>query len=104
MSLILNSSGAFQMPNFLPVGTPGMGCIGMGCGCAGCGVSGLTMDGTGLFGTGLFADPFNLSSWGMGEYFALGLVAYTLYAVTSTTKAELHRARRGVRRVRAKFA
>ena len=79
------------------------GCAGLGCDC-GCGMGALTMDGTGLFGSGLFADPFNVSTWGVGEYMALAFGAYLLYAVVGTTKAEVRRASRGYRRLRARVA
>lgn len=103
MSLIVNSNGALPMPNFMPPWPVGL--AGCGCGCSGdCGVSGLTMDGTGLFGSGLFSEGFDVSTWGMGEYMLLGLAAYTLYALTSTTKAEFGRVRRGARKVKARFA
>ena len=111
--LTLNSGGvnaalASEVPQQMSY--TGMGCVGcgnpgLGCGCGGgcaggCGLAALTMDGTGLFGTGLFANPFDFSTWGTGEYIALALGLYTMYALTSTTKAEYRRASRGVRRLR----
>lgn len=76
-----------------------------GCGCGGAnGLGALTMDGTGLFGSGLFASPFDVSTWSIGEYLALGLGAYLLYAVVFTTKAETRRASRGFRRLGAKVS
>ena len=72
------------------------------CCCGGSGMGALTMDGTGLFGSGLFASPFDVSTWGFGEYMALGLGAYLLYAVVSTTKAETRRVSRGYRRLKAR--
>jgi hypothetical protein len=72
------------------------------CCCGGSGMGALTMDGTGLFGSGLFADPFNVSTWGFGEYAVLGLAAYMLYAVVSTTKHETRRVSRGYRRLKAR--
>jgi hypothetical protein len=75
---------------------------GLGCGCGGecgCGMGALSMDGTGLFGSGLFASPFDLSTWGIGEYLALLLGAYVVYAVTSSTKAEFRRASKGFKKL-----
>lgn len=86
---------AQEFPTFAP--PSGLGC----CGCDQQGVGLLSMDGTGLLGTGLFADATNLSTWGWGEYAALGLGLYTLFALTSTTKRGYSTARRKLRRKRA---
>lgn len=84
-------------PQFLQA--KGLGSCGCGCG-GGCGMGALTMDGTGLFGSGLFSSPFDISTWSIGEYMALAMGAYMLYALVGTTKAEARRASRGYRRVK----
>jgi hypothetical protein len=87
----------------LPIPTqPFNGSLAADCPACCKGMAALSMDGTGLFGSGLFASPFDVSTWGAGEYLALAFGAYLLYALTSTTKTEFQRARKGVRRLRSK--
>lgn len=73
---------------------------GLGCpGCAGTcsdnsGLSGYRGLGQGLFGTGLF-ESINPSTWGMGEWTVVGLVAFAGFQALSSHPATKKRAGQG---------
>jgi len=70
-----------------------------GCGCCG-GMGSFSMNGTGLLGTGLFASS-DISTWGAGEYIAIGVGVLMVYSLFSTGKRATRRVSRGIKRVRS---
>ena len=54
-------------------------------------MNGLTFDGSGLLGSGLFAGDVN--SWGVVEYGAIAVVAYLVWVVIGSAKADMGRSR-----------
>jgi hypothetical protein len=75
----LAPADSVAMPPWVIGGDRGMGCAGE-CGCKG------TCNGLGRMGMGLF-DSTDFSTWGIGEYAAIGLGLYLLYSLFSDTKA-----------------
>ena len=73
---------------------------GMGCG-MGCAGMGAFMDGSGLFGTGIFGpsvDVTNLSTWGVGEYAAIGFGLLVVFSLASTGQGAVQSVRKFRRR------
>jgi hypothetical protein len=91
-----------------PIAEPGgLGCVDCGGTCGGCGMSGLTMDGSGLFGTGIFGTGVTVSdpsTWGIGEWGAVGVIAFAMLSMFDTGRRTVHATRRKTRAVRKALA